>query len=95
VGNPIHSRTFLVKKYKLIFSKQAKKDIEKLTPKLKEKAKKVCIMLSENPFVGKPLLGDLKGFYSIRLTYKDRVLYSINNDEVQVYVLRVKTHYGE
>lgn len=84
-----------MRKYKLIFSKQAKKDIEKLTPKLKEKARQVCLLLSENPYMGKPLLGDLKGYYSIRLTYKDRIVYSVNNDEVQVYILRFKTHYGE
>jgi mRNA-degrading endonuclease RelE of RelBE toxin-antitoxin system len=53
---------FSVKKYNLIFSKQAKKDIEKLTPKLKEKAKQFCKLLSENPYIGKPLLGDLKGY---------------------------------
>jgi addiction module RelE/StbE family toxin len=84
-----------VKKYNLIFSKQAKKDIEKLTPKLREKARQVCILLAENPYIGKPLLGNLKGYYSIRLTYKDRIVYSIDNDEVQVSILRLKTHYGE
>jgi Txe/YoeB family toxin of toxin-antitoxin system len=84
-----------VKKYKLLFSKQAKKDIEKLTPKLKDKARELCILLSENPYIGKPLLGDLKGYYSIRLTYKDRIVYSIDNDAVQIYILRLKTHYGE
>ncbi len=82
-------------RYKLVFSKQAKKDIGKLTPKLREKARRICIRLCEDPFMGKPLLGDLKGYYSIRLTYQDRIVYSVNNDEVQVYILRVRTHYGD
>jgi len=84
-----------VKRYKILFSKQAKKDIEKLTPKLREKAKQVCRLLSENPYAGKGLLGDLKGHYSIRLSYKDRLVYSINNDTVEIYILRLKTHYGD
>jgi addiction module RelE/StbE family toxin len=84
-----------VKKYKILFSKQAKKDIEKLTHKLREKAKQVCRLLSGNPYLGKGLLGDLKGYYSIRLSYKDRLVYSINNDTVEIYVLRLKSHYGD
>ena len=84
-----------MKNYKILFSKRAKKDIEKITPKLREKAKHVCRLLSENPYIGKALMGDLKGFYSIRLSYKDRIVYSINNDAVEVYILRLKTHYGE
>ena len=85
----------MVKKYNLLFSKRAKKDIDKLTPKLKEKVKEICCSSMEEPFIGKALLGDLKGFYSIRLTYKDRIVYSINNSELSVYILRVKTHYGD
>ena len=85
----------MVKNYKLLFSKQAKKDIEKLTPKLRKKAKELCRLLSVNPFVGKPLMADLKGFYSVHLTYKDRIVYSINKDEVLIYILRIKTHYGD
>ena len=85
----------MVRNYKILFSKQAKKDIEKLTPKLREKAKQVCRALSENPYIGKALLGDLKGFYSIRLSYKDRIVYSIKDDAVEIYILRLKTHYGD
>ncbi|MCK4761478.1 MAG: type II toxin-antitoxin system mRNA interferase toxin, RelE/StbE family [Candidatus Aminicenantes bacterium] len=84
-----------MKKYRLAFSRQAKKDIEKLTPKLKEKAKQVCRSLAENPYIGKALVGELKGFYSLRLTYKDRIVYSINNEMVQVFIIRVRTHYGD
>lgn len=84
-----------MKNYKLLFSKHAKKDLQKLSPKVKEKAKDICRLLSHDPYIGKALVGDLKGFYSIRLTHKDRIVYSINKDEVQVYVLRVKTHYGD
>jgi len=85
----------LVKRYNLVFSRQAKKDVEKLTPTLKEKAKHMCRLLSENPYSGKALVGNLKGYYSMRLSHKDRIVYSIDNDEGEIHVLRVKTHYGE
>ena len=44
---------------------------------------------------GKSLLGDLKGYYSVRLSYKDRIVYSIHEDELVVVVVRAMTHYGD
>ena len=81
--------------YKVLFSKQAQKDIRKLTPKLKEKAKEIIKnQISINPYCGKALVGDLKGYYSVRLSYRDRIVYSIDDDQVVVFILRAKTHYG-
>ena len=81
--------------YEVLFSKQAQKDIRKLTPKLKEKAKEIIKnKISINPHCGKPLVGDLKGYYSVRLSYSDRIVYSIDDDKIVVYILRAKTHYG-
>ena len=82
--------------YNVLFSKQAEKDIKKLSPKLKEKVKEIIRNnISVNPYCGKPLIGDLKGYYSFRLTYKDRIVYSVDEEKVLIYILRAKTHYGE
>ncbi|MEA2102404.1 MAG: type II toxin-antitoxin system mRNA interferase toxin, RelE/StbE family [Thermodesulfobacteriota bacterium] len=82
--------------YEVIFSKQAHKDIKKLTPGLRDKAKDIIRnRISIDPHSGKPLFGNLKGYYSVRLTYKDRIVYSIDEDQVIVFILRAKTHYGE
>ena len=82
--------------YEVLFSKQAQKDIQKLTPKLKEKAKNIIQnKISINPHCGKRLVGDLKGYYSMRLSYSDRIIYSIDDDQIIVYILRAKTHYGD
>lgn len=62
---------------------------------MRDKPKQIFRMLSGNPLLDKALLGDLKGFYSIRLSNKDRIVYFINLGEVEIYVLRIKTHYGE
>jgi Txe/YoeB family toxin of toxin-antitoxin system len=83
-------------RYEIIFSKQAHKDIKKLTPKLREKVKDIIRnRISINPYSGKALIGNMKGYYSIRLTYNDRIVYSIDNDKVAVFILRAKSHYGD
>ena len=82
--------------YKVLFSKQAQKDIKKLTPKLREKAKDIIrTQISINPYCGKTLVGDMKGYYSVRLSYNDRIVYSIDDDQIVVFILRAKTHYGD
>jgi addiction module RelE/StbE family toxin len=82
--------------YQVAFTKQAQKDVAKLTPKLKNKLKEILRnKISVSPETGKPLIGDLKGYYSIRLSFQDRIVYRIENDRCVVLVVRAKTHYGE
>ncbi|MEM9272839.1 MAG: type II toxin-antitoxin system mRNA interferase toxin, RelE/StbE family [Cyanobacteria bacterium P01_F01_bin.143] len=78
------------------FTKEAKKDIAKLSPKLKQKLKRIIQNeITVKPYNGKKLVGDLSGFYSIRLSHKDRVVYTIDNEQELIYIHRAKTHYGE
>ena len=82
--------------YEVRFTKEAKKDVDKLTPKLKKKLKSIIQdTLSISPYGGKKLVGDLTGFYSIRLSYQDRILYTINDEQKLIYIHRTKNHYGE
>ena len=82
--------------YEVRFTKEAKKDVNKLTPKLKQKLKIIIQeTISINPYEGKKLVGDLAGFYSIRLTYRDRIIYTIDSENKIIYIHRTKTHYGE
>ena len=83
-------------RYQIELTKQAQKDIAKLTPKLKTKLKdilrnKIAIMLQ----TGKPLVGDLTGYYSVRLSFQDRIVYRIENERCVVLIVRAKSHYGE
>ena len=83
-------------KYEIRFSRQAEKDIRKLTPKLKKKLMDVLRnQIAVDPYSGKALMGELKGYYSVRLSYQDRIVYSIEDDKLIVYVVRAKTHYGD
>jgi mRNA-degrading endonuclease RelE of RelBE toxin-antitoxin system len=85
-----------MKPYEIRITKQARKDIDKLTSKLKLKLRDVLTeIIAENPYEGKKLLGDLEGSYSYRLSYKDRVVYSIDEKRRIVYLERARTHYGE
>jgi mRNA-degrading endonuclease RelE of RelBE toxin-antitoxin system len=83
-------------RYQIAFTRQAQKDIAKLTPKLKTKLKdilrnKIAIV----PQAGKPLLGDLSGYYSVRLSFQDRIVYRIEDERCVVLIVRAKSHYGE
>jgi len=83
-------------RYKISLTKKAQKDLKKLSPKLLKKAKEIIRnFISKQPYNGKHLLGDMKDLYSVRLSYQDRILYSIEEKEITVHILRAKTHYGE
>lgn len=85
-----------MKKYQIVFTKQAFKDVKSLSPKLKEKLKSMLQeVISENPFVGKNLLSEFKGNYSHRLDLKNRIVYSVDRENYIVYVKRARTHYGD
>ena len=82
--------------YRIRFTRQAARDVRTLSPKLQAKLKDILRRrLAIDPYSGKSLVGDLKGYYSVRLTYGDRVVYSIHDDELVVLVMRARTHYGE
>jgi len=82
--------------YEIRFTKEAVKDIRKLSPRLKKKLKDIVInLISQEPYSGKKLVGDLKGFYSVRFTYRDRIVYSVNEENGTVFVHRARTHYGD
>ena len=83
-------------KYQVLFTHQAKKDVDKLSPKLREKLKAILTeVLAQNPYEGKKLLGDLAGCFSYRLTFKDRIVYTIDEKKKILYILRSKTNYGD
>ncbi len=82
--------------YEVRITRRAEKDIGKLTPKLRAKLHDILTeVIAKNPFQGKKLLGDLAGSYSYRLSYKDRIVYSIDTKAKVVYIERAATHYGE
>lgn len=82
--------------YEIRVTRRAEKDISQLTPTLRRKLYEILTeVLAQEPFQGKKLVGDLAGSYSYRLTYKDRIVDSIDTKTRVIYIERAATHYGE
>jgi mRNA interferase RelE/StbE len=81
--------------YEIRFTNEALKDVRKLSPRLPNKLKEIIEnKIAVEPYTGKKLVGQLKGFYSIRLSYQDRIVYSVDEESQTIYIHRAKTHYG-
>jgi len=84
--------------WRIVFTKQARKDAKKLASAgLRSKAEKLLDILRENPYKSPPtfekLLGDLSGAYSRRINIQHRLVYQILDNEKVVKVIRMWTHY--
>lgn len=88
--------------YEITISPQAKEDLQKLKqnePWAFNKARRIIQELQFHPRTGtgkpKPLSGNRSGQWSRRITQKHRLIYSILDDVVKVYVLSSWGHYGD
>ena len=82
--------------YEILITRRAEKDVKRLTPKLRKKLLAILTeVIGQDPYQGKKLLGDLAGSYSYRLTYQDRIIYSIHRGKKTIFSERAATHYGE
>jgi len=80
--------------YRVLLSAQAVKDFRSLTPKLRKKAAEILgTVVAVDPRAGKKLVSDLRGYWSLRLTLKDRMVYRILEDTRTVIVLRARSPY--
>nr|WP_317413849.1 Txe/YoeB family addiction module toxin [uncultured Solibaculum sp.] len=84
--------------YKVVLSKQAMKDYEKLKAAgMLPKVKKLLDIVKVDPFQNPPpyekLIGNLSGFYSRRINIQHRLVYAVREEEQVVHVLRMWTHY--
>ncbi len=83
---------------KLIYTKQAQKDAEKLASSgLQLKAQALLTLLAEDPFRKPPpfeqLVGDLAGAYSRRINIQHRLVYQVLEENRIVKILRLWSHY--
>ncbi len=82
--------------FEVRITRVAEKDIRRLSPKLRDKLYDILtVVLARDRFQGKKLIGDLAGSYSYRLSYQDRIVYSIDAKKRVLYVERAATHYGD
>jgi len=74
--------------YQVILKKDAVKHLKKLDRRLKPKIFYLLLQLRTNPYLGKPLLGFLQGYYSLRI-WPYRILYTINKRELLVIIIDI------
>jgi len=84
--------------WKVVFTKQAQKDAQKLIAAgLRPKAEDLIKILRSDPFQKPPsyekLVGDLSGAYSRRINIQHRLVYQILEKAKIVKVIRMWTHY--
>ncbi len=87
-----------MKKWKVVFTKQAQKDAKKLSQSgLRPQADKLLKILEQNPFQNPPsyekLVGDLSGACSRRINIQHRLVYQVLDDVQMVKIIRMWTHY--
>ena len=93
--------------FRIVYEKQAAKDIKNLKAAgLDKKAKELIEIIRVNPFQKSPayegLVGNLQGFYSRRINIQHRLVYQVYADPVSidgveyqgtVKIVRMWTHY--
>lgn len=90
-------------KYKIILSPLAEEHMEYWAKSgntsAKNKLSDIFTELETHPTTGtgKPekLRGNLSGYWSRRITKTDRIVYNINDTEVHVSIISLKSHYGQ
>jgi toxin YoeB len=88
--------------YTVVISEKAQDDLKALRksePQAYKKARLLIEDLAEHPKtgLGKPQLKkyDLEGLYARRITDKHRLVYSINDEVITVYVVSAIGHYND
>ena len=84
--------------YKIIYSRAAVKDINKLkAAHLDEKARSLIDIIRKNPWQSPPyyekLSGDLDGLYSRRINIQHRLVYEVFEDLSLIKIISLWTHY--
>lgn len=72
--------------YQVILEKSAQKDLIKIDKRYRNRILKVIYSLRESPFLGKPLLGELRGYHSLRV-WPYRIIYKIKKEKLMIFVL--------
>ena len=84
--------------YKIVYTKKAAADIQKLkAANLDKKAKALIDVIRNNPYQTPPryekLIGDCQGAYSRRINSRHRLVYEVIETEQTVKIISMWTHY--
>jgi len=87
--------------YRIVLTKQAQKDynywVSSGNTVAMEKIAELLKDIVKHPYTGigkpEPLKYDLSGKWSRHINGEHRIIYSVNNKEIEVYVFSMKYHY--
>ena len=84
-------------KYKIVFTKQAEKDLQKVAASpLRKKVLHLLEVLEENPLqLPYEKLVDQISTYSKRINIQHRLVYRVDEENRSVVIIRTWTHYGD
>ena len=74
--------------YQIRFTRSAEKQFRKLDSRYKLATSKALTRLAQNPQIGRPLGGELKGKWKLRFS-RYRIIYEIENKKLIIYVMEV------
>jgi mRNA interferase RelE/StbE len=74
--------------YEIIFRNPAKRFLKKIDKNSQKKVLEKIQKLKNNPRIGKPLTGNLKGFWRLRQD-NYRIVYRIKDQELIVYIMNI------
>lgn len=80
-------------KYQVILRKKARKSLKRVDKRYKERIFIALIKLSSDPYLGKALVGKLKGYYSLRV-WPYRIIYQLFKRRLLVYVIDIGHRQG-
>ena len=86
--------------YKLMITKSAQKDKEKIKqyPALKRNVENLLMLIAANPFQNPPpyekLVGNLKECYSRRINSQHRLVYTVYEEEKIIKIISMWSLYG-
>ena len=79
--------------HNVVLKKTAQKDLKKVDKRYKARVYEALRLLAYEPYWGKSLMGDLAGFYSLRIGLY-RIIYKIFKNELVVFVIAIEHRQG-
>ena len=80
-------------KYQVILRKKARKNLKRIDKRYRERILVALVELGKNPYLGKPLNGDLEGKFSLRV-WPYRIIYEVFKKKLVVYIISVAYRQG-
>ena len=80
-------------KYQVILRKKVQKNLKRIDRRYRERILVALVELGRNPYLGKPLKGDLKGKFSLRV-WPYRIIYQVYEKKLVVYIISIAHRQG-